>query len=174
MSPELLARLLLALALAAVGGGLYWAWTARQMRRLRRGAAAQRAPGLETLRPGTPAIVYFTAPSCAVCRTTQRPTLARLQADLGEAVQVVELDAAAQPAVADYWGVLSLPTTFVLDASGQPRCVNHGLAGAARLRRQLAEVQVELAAAPAAPSFEPAPLRAREDWHAPGLDRGPR
>jgi hypothetical protein len=39
--------------------------------------------------------------------------------------------------VADYWGVLSAPTTFIIDARGQPRAVNHGLASMEKLLRQL-------------------------------------
>jgi len=34
----------------------------------------------------------------------------------------------AQPEIASQWGVLSVPTTFVIDAQGNPRYVNHGVA----------------------------------------------
>lgn len=71
----------------------------------------------------------------------QRPALARLQERLGEAIQVVEIDAAAQPRLADYWGVLSAPTTFIIDSRGRPRRVNHGVAGAEKLEKQIEEVE---------------------------------
>jgi hypothetical protein len=47
------------------------------------------------------------------------------------------VDASAQPEVAQEWGVLSVPTTFVIDASGKPRFVNHGVANAEKLIQQL-------------------------------------
>jgi thioredoxin 1 len=135
---EIFTRLLLALALCLLGLGLYWAWNRWQLQRLSR--ARTEAPGLEGLRPGVPALLYFTTPDCAPCRTTQRPALERLKTELGEGLQVLEVDASLRPSVADYWGVLSVPTTFVIDAAGQPRRVNHGVASKEKLKQQLEEV----------------------------------
>ena len=137
---EIVNRLLIAIGISLFGLGLYWAWNRWQLRRLNRGRTAG-IPGLETLRPGVPAILYFTTPDCVPCRTAQRPALGRLQADLGEGVQVVEVDASAQPALADYWGVLSVPTTFIVDSAGQPRRVNPGVTSAEKLKQQLEEVE---------------------------------
>jgi thioredoxin 1 len=103
---------------------------------------------LEGSRPGVPAVLYFTTPDCAVCKAAQRPALQRLRERLGEAVQVIEIDACEQPAVADYWGVLSVPTTFIIDAQGQPRAVNHGLASLEKLTRQLETLRPEPPATP--------------------------
>ncbi len=139
---DLITRLVLTAALGGLGLAGYWAWTRWQLWRLQpsTGArAAARAPGLETWEAGRPAVLYFTTPDCAPCRTMQRPALARLQAELGLGLQVIEIDAAERPAVADHWGVLSVPTTFILDAAGAPRHVNHGVAGAEKLKRQIAE-----------------------------------
>lgn len=135
---ELLARSAWAALIVAGGLALYWGWTRWQLRR--RPASGGRLPGLESLRPGWPAVLYFTAPGCVPCRTQQRPALERLKAEFAEGLQVIEVDAAARGQLADYWGVLAVPTTFVIDETGQPRRVNHGVAGAARLRRQLAEI----------------------------------
>ena len=44
-----------------------------------------------------------------------------------------------RPTVADHWGVLSVPTTFIIDPQGQPRRVNHGLTSRSKLAVQLAE-----------------------------------
>lgn len=133
---EILTRLFIALLLIALGVGLYWAWQQWQLRRLR--PALQRiAPGLEQLRPGTPAVLYFTAPDCVPCRTVQRPAIERLQAELQDQLQVIEIDATAQPEVADHWGVLTVPTTFVLDAYGQPRHINHGVTPQGKLKQQV-------------------------------------
>ena len=136
MNGDILVRLGLALAIIALGIGAYWGWNRWQMHRLGR-AAATRLPGLEALRPGTAAVLYFTTPGCAPCRTAQRPALERLQADLGDRVQVIEVDASTRPEVADHWGVLSVPTTFIIDASGQPRRVNHGVTSREKLARQV-------------------------------------
>jgi thioredoxin-like negative regulator of GroEL len=65
--------------------------------------------------------------------------LEQLQARLGQAVQVIEVNATERPSVADHWGVLSVPTTFIIDPQGQPRRVNHGLTGREKLAAQLAE-----------------------------------
>jgi hypothetical protein len=40
------------------------------------------------------------------------------------------------------WGVLSLPTTFIIDMKGHPRGVNHGATRAARLIDQLNAIGV--------------------------------
>lgn len=136
---DILTRLLIALALITLGAGLYWAWNRWQVWRLTRGRAMS-LPGLETFRVGVPGVLYFTTPECVPCRTTQRPALERLKAELVDQVQVVEIDATVQPRLADQWGVLSIPTTFIIDTRGQPRRVNHGVTSAAKLKQQLEEV----------------------------------
>jgi hypothetical protein len=55
-------------------------------------------------------------------------------------LQVIEIDAVAQPDLADHWGVLSVPTTFIIDGYGQVRRVNHGVASADKLHAQIEEV----------------------------------
>ena len=97
-------------------------------------------PLLTPLRGGVPAIVYFTSPYCAPCRSTQRPAIERLQVEMGEALQVIEVDATQDVDAANRWGVLSVPTTFVLDGRGIPREVNHGVAGMDRLKLQLQRI----------------------------------
>jgi thiol-disulfide isomerase/thioredoxin len=99
-----------------------------------------RALGLEGYRPGRAAIVYFSAPGCFPCTTMQRPALAALQAGFGDRLQILEIDALDHPDAADAWGVLSVPTTFIINREGRPRRVNHGPARASRLRTQLAAI----------------------------------
>lgn len=129
-------RLLILVVLAAAGAAAYWSFRRWQLWRVTR--SAPRDPLLATLRPGIPAIVYFTAPSCVPCKTRQRPALARLLEELGDnGVQVIEVNAQEQPDVADRWGVLSVPTTFVLDPQGRPAQINYGVADAEKLRQQV-------------------------------------
>lgn len=128
-------RLVIVIALLALGFLLY-----RLFVRFHVGRAAASAPSdpiLNGLRQGVPAVVYFTTPNCIPCRTQQQPALSRLQADLGDAIQIVRIDAAEDPETAKRWGVFSAPTTFILDHRGQPRDVNHGVADFTKLRRQI-------------------------------------
>ncbi|MCS7010239.1 MAG: thioredoxin family protein [Anaerolineales bacterium] len=99
--------------------------------------AGSRLAEFSEYRPGLPAIVYFTTPTCAPCRTQQRPAIRRLQERLGNWFQVIEVDAGVRPDVAHRWGVMSVPTTFVFDAQGRPRYVNHGVVSAETLLKQL-------------------------------------
>jgi thioredoxin-like negative regulator of GroEL len=130
-------RLLLALLLAAAAVIVWRLYGRLSLRRLQQASAD---PALAAAAPGTPVIVYFTTPFCAPCRTQQRPALDQIAAQFGAGVQIVQVDAAAEPEAADRWGVLSAPTTFVLDAMHQPRYVNRGVATAATLREQLAAI----------------------------------
>ncbi len=141
LSPLLL-RLLWAIALIAGGWLLY-----RLAGRVILARARSHLPGLDPgalghapLRQGVPLLVYFTTPTCAPCKTVQRPAIQRLQERLGERLQVVEIDAAAHPDLAGQWGVMSVPTTFIVDAHGQPRHVNHGVAAQEKLLRQLEDI----------------------------------
>ena len=132
MNHELLIRSFWALGLVGIGLAVYALSTQLVLARARvRNASAS------LFQSGKPAILYFTTPTCAPCRTVQRPVLQRLHEQMGDRLQIVEIDAAASPEVADEWGVLSVPTTFIIDAKGLPRHVNHGVAPLEKLWRQI-------------------------------------
>jgi thiol-disulfide isomerase/thioredoxin len=95
---------------------------------------------LDGYRPGRPAIVLFTTPDCGPCETVQRPALAEVTARLDGTLQILEIDALARPDLADAWGVLGAPTTFLIDARGRARRVNHGPVRAESLLAQLEEI----------------------------------
>ena len=135
LASEPLYRLLLALLILLSGVLLYRGVNSLTLKRAR-----VRVPGLERLRPGVPVLLYFTTPTCAPCKTVQRPAIERLQERIGEGLEVVEVDASSQPELASQWGVLSVPTTFIIDAQGNPRYVNHGVAPLDKLQRQFAEI----------------------------------
>ncbi len=137
-------RLALALGLIVLGYVAYraYGWAVLR-RRVRHGL------GIEEYRPGRPAILYFTDPGCAPCLTVQDPALQEVAAQFGEGLQIIKVQALEHPELTDSWGVLSLPTTFIIDSSGRPRGVNHGIARAPRLLDQLAAIGELGAARPA-------------------------
>ncbi|MEZ4667216.1 MAG: thioredoxin family protein [Anaerolineae bacterium] len=99
-------------------------------------------PVLNDMRPGVPAIVYFTTPGCVPCVTQQQPALARLQSELQEGIQILKIDAVEYSDVADRWGVFSAPTTFIVDGNRQVRNVNYGVADLHTLMKQLDSVRI--------------------------------
>lgn len=127
-------RIALIVLLLAAGVIAYWLVGRWQLRRATRIALAD--PLLAEAQPGKPTIIYFTTPTCAPCRFQQTPILERLQAELAE-LQVVRVDATQNPDAARRWGVLSVPTLFVLDKQGQPGFVHNGVVDADTLKRQL-------------------------------------
>jgi thiol-disulfide isomerase/thioredoxin len=132
---EILTRAILALAIAGGGLLLYWAINRIQVQRIN-----QARPDLPRTRPGVPAILYFTTPECAPCKTIQRPALRRLQERLGDRLEVIEIDAHQHPDLAGKWGVMSVPTTFILDSRDTLHHVNHGVTPAEKLLSQLEEL----------------------------------
>jgi len=135
MNPEILLRLAWAIALAGVGLAFYWLINRLVLRHARGQVSALHLPN-----DGTPAILYFTTPACVPCKTIQRPAIHRLQKLMGDRLQVVEVDASAQPDIARQWGVMSVPTTFIIDPQGQPRHVNHGVTTADQLLDQIRHI----------------------------------
>ncbi|NWF68433.1 MAG: thioredoxin family protein [Chloroflexi bacterium] len=127
-------RLLLVALLFALGY-LVYAYSKRRQIRHTTELHILRDPVLAHVKSGTPAIIYFTTPQCVPCQTVQRPALAVVERELG--VQVVKIDATLDPAAAQRWGVLSVPTTFILDSAGRTRDVNYGVAPLDKLKRQI-------------------------------------
>jgi len=132
MNPEILERLIIAAALGGLGVAGFILFNRFTLKR-----AESKVARFASYRPGLPALVYFTTPTCAPCKTVQRPAIERIKGKLGQWFQVIEVDASAQPELAQEWGVMSVPTTFVIDASGKPRYVNHGVTNAETLIKQL-------------------------------------
>ena len=128
-------RTLLALGFTLLGVGLYWL-----VNRIILSRASKKNLGLETYRPGKPAILYFTMEGCVPCKTTQRPALEKVSSLTDGQVQIIEVDVVERQDLAESWGVLSVPTTFVIDPMGRPRRVNHGVALAEKLLDQLEQV----------------------------------
>ncbi|MEO8395245.1 MAG: thioredoxin family protein [Chloroflexota bacterium] len=131
----MLERLIFALVLLVGGVIAYHVIIVQQIKRTT--TLVPSDPLLSGIKPGVATILYFTTPTCAPCKTQQIPALKRLRDQLGDAVQIVQVDATEHPDAAQRWGVLSVPTTFVIDARGATLAVNHGVAETAKLLDQL-------------------------------------
>jgi thiol-disulfide isomerase/thioredoxin len=132
MAPEIASRLFWAVAIIGLGLIAYWL-----VNRFVLARAAVKARSGNLIRRGYPAILYFTTQDCIPCKTVQRPAIESLKRQLGAMLEVVEVDVAIHPELASEWGVMSVPTTFIIDASGRPRHVNHGVTTTDKLFNQL-------------------------------------
>ncbi len=126
-------RLLITLVLIAAAYVLYRLFIMFQLSK-----ASAVLPGLEGKEPGKFLILYFTSPTCGPCRTTQRPALEKVKLAFGDQVQIITVDVTEQPDAAAHWNVMTLPTTYVFDATGAPREYNFGVTYADRLIKQIA------------------------------------
>lgn len=100
-------------------------------------------PAAESDLPGIPRIVYFTTTSCVVCKVQQQPAMEELLDKLPE-IEIDKYDAVAEQALADRYGVLSVPTTAVYDRAGELVSINRGFAPAAVLYAQATGAEVML------------------------------
>jgi thiol-disulfide isomerase/thioredoxin len=132
MSSEILLRFTFAIGIIALGLGIYWLVNRYLLSR-----AGNNINHLLNPLPNKPVIVYFTTPDCVPCKTIQRPALDKLASILGDQLHVLEIDATERPDLAKTWGVMSVPTTFLLNARGEARYVNNGVARAEKLMEQL-------------------------------------
>lgn len=126
MTERLLALLIVAAVVAGIWGliRLRAAWY--------RGREAS-----DLLEAARPLILAFSTPDCVPCRTAQKPVLEQLRQQYVGRVEVREVDATLRPALADRFGILTVPSTVVVGADGRVRAVNYGLALADKLAVQL-------------------------------------
>ena len=129
---DIVLRFGLAIVIIGLGAFAYWLINQRLLVRARNNVLT-----LFNTLPNKPVLVYFTTPDCAPCKTIQRPAINRISNLFGEELEVVEIDATERPDLAKVWGVMSVPTTFLLDANGEARYVNNGVARAEKLLEQI-------------------------------------
>ncbi len=86
-----------------------------------------------TGRTANPHILYFRSDNCASC-ATQTQLLAQLDDELQYAIEKIDVD--ANPKLAEAYGVMSLPTTLVMDAAGNARYINYGVVNPRKLTNQ--------------------------------------
>ena len=126
------------LRLALTVGLILMGWLAfRLTQRLNLQRAGKVSHQIESGQSELPTIVYFTTPDCVPCKVAQRPALHRLEEMLDHRLQVIEVNTYERPDMAREWGVMSVPTTFILDEQGKPRQVNYGVTPAEKLYEQV-------------------------------------
>jgi thioredoxin 1 len=134
-----MAERLLGLALfLSVCGGVWLVWRVWQQRRL---SVLQQQPTPSPLGgvvQGGPALLYFSTVDCAQCRFQQAPILDRLSATVE--LPVVRLDAIEREDLARHFGIMTVPSTVLLDHAQKPVAINHGLAPLQKLQTQVAAV----------------------------------
>ncbi|HEY6103743.1 MAG TPA: thioredoxin family protein [bacterium] len=130
VAERLLVLTLVAAALAVVWLGLRW-----RSARYRRPDAGDVLAQLAVRRP--PLVLAFTTPECVPCRTMQRPALEELQRRYPGRFELREVDATVAPELAERFGLMTVPSTVVIDVRGRVRAINHGLARWPKLAGQL-------------------------------------
>jgi thioredoxin 1 len=128
MTERVLVLLLVAVAVVALW--LLLRWRSAVYRRLGAGDLVA-AAGFR------PLILAFSTPECVPCRTQQKPALAELQRRYPDRLAVREVDAAAEPNLAERFGIMTVPSTVVVDSGGRIVAINHGVAPWEKLAIQL-------------------------------------
>ena len=90
-------------------------------------------------------ILAFSLPDCHQCHRLQAPALQRVVEARSHVVSVIDIDTASSSELAQRYQVLTVPTTVVLDATGQAHAVNYGFANTQRLLAQVDDVLAKVA-----------------------------
>ncbi len=139
-------RLVIVAIGALIALAAYAAWRFQQQRKLRALQVITAPVHLPaTVTGGKPAVLYFTTAECAQCRLQQTPILAQLQAKVDVAVH--KLDAIEQAALAQVYGIMTVPTTVVLDTQLRPVAINHGVTPLQKLQAQISASESQPSAA---------------------------
>ena len=129
-------RFLTLLILLVVSVFVFYAWRWQASVCFRRAAGRVLPAKVEDdLPPGGRTVLYFTTPECSQCRFRQTPILDQLKQSLG--VHILAVDASSRPEIADFFGVMTVPSTVLINEQRQPMAINHGLATLAHLQQQL-------------------------------------
>ena len=136
---ERLVILAIGIVTALVVYTLWRLWQRRRLSALRAVTAPIHVPA--GVASGKPTVLYFTTAECAQCRLQQTPILTQLQNKVDVAVH--KLDAIEQEALARVYGIMTVPTTVVLDPQLRPVAINHGVAPLGKLQGQVAGMRQE-------------------------------
>jgi thioredoxin 1 len=85
-------------------------------------------------------VLYFRSDRCAPC-TTQGRVLQQIEEEFAGQVSIQQIDADLEREKAASYGVFTLPTTLIVDPTGQVTHVNYGLTDAGKLTQQLQSIE---------------------------------
>ncbi|NHZ71615.1 MAG: conjugal transfer protein TraF [Aquificales bacterium] len=88
---------------------------------------------------GQPTLLYFRSDSCGTCPTQSR-YLDQLMAGENGRFTIQSIDVDTEPDTAKQYGVMTLPTTMILDANGRVQEINYGLTPPHKLEQQISLV----------------------------------
>jgi thioredoxin 1 len=84
--------------------------------------------------PGKESIMFFTNNTCMECEKLQKPAINELK---DKDTQIFTINAAEDTKLADYFRILTVPTTIILDNQGTPQFINQGYTSEKILSEQL-------------------------------------
>jgi thioredoxin-related protein len=85
-------------------------------------------------------ILAFSSADCRQCHQLQTPALQRVVEARGNTVTVVEVDATTERELVQTYHVMTVPSTVILDATGQAQAINYGFAHAQSLLTQIDKI----------------------------------
>jgi thioredoxin 1 len=127
-------RLILTMILALLGLAAFTTIRYWHMRR------ASKVNGPNPTPNDRPTLLYFRSESCGPC-VTQAHYLQALERNYGGRVTIQKVDADIEPELASRYGIFTLPTTLIVDRSGEVRHINYGLTATNKLASQLEKVK---------------------------------
>lgn len=130
-----LERMLILVAAVAAMGVVWAVVRAWQQVNLRRLATVDAPSPLAEVVEDGPALLYFTTQECAQCRFQQTPILKRLEQ--AASIKVVTLDAHQRGDLTRHFGIMTVPSTVLLDGRRRPVAINHGVALLPKLQEQI-------------------------------------
>ncbi len=95
---------------------------------------------MNTAVSGTPTILYFQSDTCAACPTQSR-FLEQLDNLWNGRLTIEKIDADREPEKAGQFSVFTLPTTILVDETGNVRQINYGLTNTQKLNNQINQLQ---------------------------------
>lgn len=87
--------------------------------------------------PGKESIMFFTNDTCVECEKLQKPAINRLKT---KNTQIFTINASEDMTLVNYYRILTVPTTIILDNQGVPQFINQGYTNEKILSEQLGQV----------------------------------
>ncbi|MCP5099000.1 MAG: thioredoxin family protein [Chloroflexi bacterium] len=89
--------------------------------------------------PTIPTLLYFRSDSCAAC-PTQGQFVSQLAQEWNGRLAIRKIDTDDEPETARRYGVMTLPTTIILDSVGIVKDINYGVTNTQKLNKQVASL----------------------------------